>query len=81
MANETRHVVRNPQGGWDIKKPNASRVSAHLSTQSAADQRAAEILRNAGGGERITHGRDGRIRSKDTIAPGADPFPPRDREH
>jgi Uncharacterized protein conserved in bacteria (DUF2188) len=30
-------------------------------------QRAAEILRNAGGGERVTHGVDGRIRSKDTM--------------
>jgi hypothetical protein len=81
MSKETRHVVRNPDGGWDVKKPNASRVSAHLPTQSRADQRAAEILRHAGGGERITHGRDGRIRSKDTISPGRDPVPPRDREH
>jgi hypothetical protein len=56
-------------------------VSAHEDTQADADRRAAEILRNAGGGERITHGRDGAIRSKDTIAPGRDPFPPRDKEH
>lgn len=81
MAKQSRHVVPSPQGGWDVKKPNASRVSAHLDTQKAADQRAAEILHNAGGGERITHGRDGAIRSKDTIAPGNDPIPPRDREH
>jgi hypothetical protein len=81
MSKESRHVVRNPAGGWDVKKPGASRASAHEDTQADADRRAAEILRNAGGGERITHGRDGAIRSKDTIAPGCDPFPPRDQEH
>lgn len=78
---ESRHVVKNPAGGWDVKRPGASRVSAHESTQAEADKRAREIIRNAGGGERITHGRDGKIRSKDTIAPGNDPNPPRDKEH
>lgn len=77
----TRIVSPNPAGGWDIRAPNASRVSAHKPTQAAADKRAAEILRNQGGGERITQGRDGRIRSKDTIAPGRDPAPPHDKEH
>ncbi len=81
MSNESRHVVPNPEGGWDVVRPGASRASAHLDTQKAADQRAAEILHNAGGGERVTHGRDGAIRSKDTIAPGNDANPPRDREH
>lgn len=81
MGKESRHVVRNPEGGWDVKKPGASRASANLRTQAEADKRAADILRNAGGGERVTHGVDGRIRSKDTIAPGNDPMPPRDREH
>jgi hypothetical protein len=78
---DSRHVVQNADGSWDVKKPHASRVSANLPTQKAADKRAAEILHNAGGGERITHGRDGRIRSKDTIAPGHDPVPPKDTEH
>ena len=39
------------------------------------------MLRNQGGGEVTTMGRGNLIRSKDTIAPGRDPFPPRDREH
>jgi hypothetical protein len=38
-------------------------------------------LTNQGGGELITKGRDGKIRSKDTITPGNDPNPPRDTEH
>ena len=40
MARNQRHVVRNPNGGWDVKKPGAQRASAHLPTQSAAEQRA-----------------------------------------
>jgi Zn-dependent peptidase ImmA (M78 family)/transcriptional regulator with XRE-family HTH domain len=78
---EKRIVSRNPEGGWDVDKPGANRASANLPTQRDADKRAAEILRNVGGGERITKGMDGKIRSKDTIAPGNDPNPPKDREH
>lgn len=73
-----RHVVPNPNGGWDVKAPGASRASAHYDTQAAAQSRARDIVRNAGGGEVTTHGRDGQIRDSDTIPPGNDPFPPRD---
>jgi hypothetical protein len=76
-----RIVSPNPSGGWDVRAPNAKRASAHERTQADADNRAGQILRGIGGGERITQGRDGRIRSKDTIAPGNDPHPPKDREH
>ncbi|MFP5364299.1 MAG: DUF2188 domain-containing protein [Thermoleophilia bacterium] len=81
MPRNQRHVVPNPEGGWDVRKPGASRASAHLPTQAEADGRAAEILRNDGGGERITHNRQGHIRCSDTIGPASDPVPPRDREH
>ena len=77
---EQRHVVKDGDG-WVVKKPGAERASSRHDTQREADKRAAEILGRAGGGERITHGRDGRIRSKDTIAPGHDPNPPKDKEH
>ena len=40
-----------------------------------------EKLINAGGGELTVKGRDGLIRSKDTLGGGNDPNPPRDREH
>jgi hypothetical protein len=55
-----------------------SRASAHLDTQLAAQDRAREIIGNLGGGEVVIHGRDGRIRDSDTVAPGNDPNPPRD---
>ena len=74
-----RHVTRRPDGDWQVLKPNAARASAVESTQSAAIDRAREILQNDGGGELVTHGRDGRIRDSDTIPPAADPFPPRDQ--
>lgn len=65
---------------WKVKRDGAERASAIETTQRAADQRAREIARNSGGAEVVTHGEDGRVRSKDTIA-RSDPNPPRDREH
>ena len=76
-----QHVVPNPSGGWDVKKPGAPRASSHHNTQAEAEARAKEILRNAGGGEVVIHNRQGRIRDSDTIAPVTDPNPPRDRKH
>lgn len=73
-----RHVVPNPDGGWDVKAPNADRASSHHGTQADAIDRAREIVANAGGGEVRIHGTDGRIRDSDTVRPGRDPFPPRD---
>jgi hypothetical protein len=68
-----RHVVPNPNGGWDVKAGDAQRASAHTDTQAQAQDRARTIIGNAGGGEMLTHGRDGQIRAKDTVAPGNDP--------
>jgi len=80
MGNNNRHVVPSKTGdGWDVRKPGASRASAHTRTQAEAQDRARDIVRNAGGGEVRTHGRDGRIRDSDTVPPGNDPNPPRDR--
>jgi len=77
-GNNNRHVVPSKNGGWDVKKPGSRRASAHTSTQKEAQDRAREIVHNAGGGEVRIHGRDGKIRDSDTIAPGNDPNPPRD---
>ena len=79
MPPNERHVVPDPDGGWNVTAPNGGRASAHTSTQADAQARARQIVHNLGGGEVVTHGRDGRIRDSDTIAPGNDPFPPRDK--
>lgn len=78
---EERHVVKNPDGGWDVKAPGAKRVSSHQDTQADAERRAKEILSNAGGGEVVIHREDGSIRDKDTAPPGNDPNPPKDTKH
>ena len=63
-----RHVVPNPEGGWDVVKENRQRASAHFDTQKQAESRAREIVNNSGrgNGEVITHGRDGKIRDSDS---------------
>ena len=82
MANNNRrHVVPDGDGNWKIVRPGAERASATAPTQHAAEQRAKEIVRNAGGGEVVIHRPDGTIRDSDTVAPGNDPFPPRDTKH
>jgi hypothetical protein len=81
MSNDNRrHVTPNSDGGWDVQKPGASRASAHADTQKDAIARAKEIVGNAGGGEVRIHGRDGKIRDSDTVSPGNDPVPPRDKK-
>lgn len=72
-----RHVVPNRGGGWDVKKPGATRSSAHADTLTEATQRATQIVRNSGGGEVRIHGRDGKILDSSTVAPGNDPFSPK----
>jgi hypothetical protein len=70
--------VPNPGGGWDVRAPGADQSSAHRHSQADAIDRARKIVHNDGGGEVVIHGQDGRIRDSDTVAPGRDPYPPRD---
>lgn len=76
-----RDVVPDGKGGWKVTKPGADQASAKAPTQRQAEQRAKEIVSREGGGEVRIHGRDGRIRDSDTVAPAPDPNPPRDRRH
>ncbi|WP_417452171.1 DUF2188 domain-containing protein, partial [Kordiimonas sp.] len=72
-----RMVYKGTDGAWRNKRHDASRASSVHTTQKAAEAAARSMLQNQGGGELTTKGVNGRIRSKDTIAPGNDPFPPR----
>ncbi len=72
----------SPKGNkWQAKQPGASKASGVFNTQRQAEQSAKAWSHNSGGGEVTIHGRDGRIRDKDTVAPAVDPFPPRDMKH
>ena len=76
-----RIVYRRDDGTWANKRNDASKASSVHVTQKEAEAAARAMLTNQGGGELTTKGVDGRIRSKDTIAPGNDPVPPKDTEH
>ena len=72
MARRGQHVVPHPQG-WAVKVEGGKRASSVHETQKEAIDRAREIAGNQGT-ELYIHGRDGRIRERDSH--GHDPFPP-----
>ena len=76
-----RTVYQRKDGMWSNKRNDAGKSSSVHDTQQNAINSARNMLGNQGGGELTVMGRNGRIRSKDTIAPGNDPYPPRDTEH
>jgi len=81
MGKQDRIVYKNNDGEWVNKRTDANRASSKHATQADAVDTAHDMLRKSGGGELIIKGLDGKIRSKDTIPPAKDPFPPRDKEH
>jgi len=74
------HVVPS-EDGWSVKKAGGQKASAKASTQKEAEKIAKEFCHNSGGGEVRIHRPDGTIRDSDTIAPGNDPCPPKDKKH
>lgn len=79
MANYS--VVKNQNGGWDTKRDGASKASSHTDTQREAEVDAKRFAHTSGGGEVRIHGLDGKIRDSDTVAPGNDPNPPKDKKN
>lgn len=75
-----RHVVPR-KDGWAVKAPDSKRASSVHSTQASAEAAAKKIVGRQGGGEVVIHRPDGTIRDSDTVAPGRDPNPPRDKKH
>ena len=75
MGNQ--HVVRR-DNRWGVRGEGNSRDTSQHGTQAEAIEAARETARNQRA-EVVIHGRDGRIRDKDSY--GNDPNPPRDRRH
>jgi len=72
MAGNKRIVGPRSTGkGWQNVDPGGK--TTYHRTQENAEKRAGQDLKKTGGGERITQGRDEKIREKDTIAPAKDP--------
>ena len=68
-----RTVSRRPDGTWEKKRNDADKASS-LQRRRRKRSRCKAMLKNQGGGELTTKGVDGKIRSKDTIAPGKTPI-------
>lgn len=72
MAKRNQHVVHH-KGGWAVRGAASQRATSVHPTQQAAIDAARGIAR-AQGTELFIHGRDGRIRARDSY--GNDPYPP-----
>jgi hypothetical protein len=80
----SNYHVTNPKDSdeWRVVKEGADRASATAGTQHEAEQIAKQLAGNSGGGEvRIHRPNGGPIRDSDTVAPGHDPNPPKDKVH
>ena len=76
MARKERHVVPNPDGGWDSKRENAERASKHFEKkQDAMDWSRTKSKQESS--ELIPHRKDGRIQNPDSH--GNDPCSPKDK--
>jgi Uncharacterized protein conserved in bacteria (DUF2188) len=76
MSNKSNiHVVPRNEG-WVVRKEASTRATSVHSTQREAVEAARKIAKHQSG-ELVIHGRDGRIRDRDSYS--SDPFPPRDR--
>ena len=62
---QTRHVVPNPDGGWDSKKGGSQRASKHFETKKEAEAYSRDLSRKESS-ELFIHGKDGKIQRKDS---------------
>lgn len=74
---KNQHVVRRGNK-WAVRGAGNERDTSLHNTQQAAITAAIGVATNQRS-EVVVHGRDGRIRSKDSY--GKDPNPPKDKEH
>lgn len=69
-------VLPDPEGGWDVRRQNSNRASAHTETKKLAIERANQIAENAH--EEVTiFNLNGQIGDKNSQ--GKDPCPPKDK--
>ncbi|MBU2235573.1 DUF2188 domain-containing protein [Patescibacteria group bacterium] len=80
MANY--HVIKDKKtGDWKATRENAQKSAGIFQSQRDAEKAAKIMSANSGGGEVRIHGLDGEIRDSDTVPPGNDPNPPKDKRH
>lgn len=64
---------------WKNKRNINSKATSVHKTQKEAKIIAKQQIKKDGGGELTIKGINGKIRDKNTVAPGNDPFPPKDK--
>ena len=74
---KNQHVVKIDDG-WGVRGAGNDRLTSEHRTQEAAIKHAVSIAKNQHS-EVVIHGRDGKIRDKDSY--GKDPCPPKDTKH
>ena len=72
------HVTHRRDGNWAVIGEGDQRASSLHDTQGGA-LKAGQPLAENNRSELVIHGRDNRIRNKNSF--GNDPFPPRDMKH
>ena len=73
MSGKSQHVVPSATG-WSVQRAGATRASSRHATQQEAIAAATQIARRQQT-ELYIHGRDGRIRERNSY--GSDPLPPK----
>lgn len=73
-----QRVTRRSDGKWQHKADGNKRATKVTKTQKEAIESAKKVAKKQKT-EVVVHGRDGKIRSKDSY--GRDPNPPKDKEH
>lgn len=73
MTNQ--HIVQRPDSTWAVRGEGNKRDTSHHSTQREAIKEAKKIAEHQGG-DTITHGRDGKIRERNTYSK-VDHHPPK----
>ena len=76
MLNMTKniHISKHKDGGWKVESEGAQRSAGIFDTQAEAIRHGTQIAKN-NQVELFIHGRNGKIRKRNTFGP--DPFPPK----
>ncbi|OBW90946.1 DUF2188 domain-containing protein [Gallibacterium genomosp. 3] len=77
MTSPKAHIVQREDGEWVSIIEGNQRASVKVKTQREAYIIQRERFNKASGGEILIHGRDGKIREKNTISPMKDKYPPK----
>ena len=75
---KNQHVTRRQDGNWQVKGEKNEKATSIHNTQAEAIKAARGIAINQRS-EVVIHGRDGKIRDKDSY--GNDPNPPKDKKY